>query len=114
MAHVQEDVRIDSQDQLPDSNDDYSEEYRDGETYEIEFEHQATAESDADFDNDDEYSDEYGGSEDGGNGADPPHEWGGDGLSSVASPGILDADCPSWRMTSKSLKSCSYIHLCLR
>eukprot|EP00814_Leptocylindrus_danicus_P015096 CAMPEP_0116036280 /NCGR_PEP_ID=MMETSP0321-20121206/21066_1 /TAXON_ID=163516 /ORGANISM="Leptocylindrus danicus var. danicus, Strain B650" /LENGTH=41 /DNA_ID= /DNA_START= /DNA_END= /DNA_ORIENTATION= len=40
MAQVQEDDQIDSQDQLPDGADDYSEEYRVGETYKIEFKHQ--------------------------------------------------------------------------
>ena len=91
MAQVQDDARIDAPDQLPSADDDYSEEYCTGETYEIEFEHPETAESNVDFDDDVEYLEEYDGGENGGNGADPSPEWGGDGLSSVASPGVLDA-----------------------
>ena len=74
MAHVQDDARTDTQDQLPGADDDYSEEYRTGETYEIEFEHPETAESNVDFDDDVEYLDEYDGGENGGNGADPSPE----------------------------------------
>jgi len=91
MAQVQDDARIDAQDQLSGAKVDYSEEYRTGETYEIEFEHPETAESNVDFDDGVKYLDEYDGGENGGNGADPSPEWGGDGLSSVASPGVLDA-----------------------
>jgi len=92
MAQVQDDARIDAQDQLSGAKVDYSEEYCTGETYEIEFEHPETAESNVDFDDGVKYLDEYDGGENGGNGADPSPEWGGDGLSSVASPGVLDAN----------------------
>mmetsp|Transcript_27322 Transcript_27322/g.40353 ORF Transcript_27322/g.40353 Transcript_27322/m.40353 type:complete len:120 (-) Transcript_27322:1403-1762(-) len=91
MAQVQDDVHLESPDQLSSAEDDYSEEYLTGETYGIEFEHPETAESNVDFDDGVKYLDEYDGGENGGNGADPSPEWGGDGLSSVASPGVLDA-----------------------
>ena len=50
MAQVQDDVHLGSPDQLSSAEDDYSEEYRTGETYEVGFEHHATAESNDDFD----------------------------------------------------------------